>query len=129
MILDSSAILSILYREEGFRRLTRAIAEADLVAAGAPTLVETGVVLDGRFPGKGRRMLEGFLDQSAVEEVPFGELHWRVAIDAYGKYGKGYHPARLNFGDCLTYATARVAGDTLLFVGDDFSRTDIPPAV
>jgi ribonuclease VapC len=60
--------------------------------------------------------------------VPFGEAEWRSAVDAFLRYGRGRHPAALNFGDCLAYASAAVAGDTLLFLGDDFSQTDITPA-
>ena len=57
--------------------------------------------------------------------VPFGEAHWHVAIEAYGRFGKGRHAAGLNFGDCLACATARVAGQPLLCVGDDFSKSDL----
>jgi len=65
------------------------------------------------------------LDGWELQLIAFGEEHARVAADAWSRYGKGHHPAGLNFGDCMTYATARVAGAALLFVGDDFSRTDI----
>jgi len=64
----------------------------------------------------------------AVTVVPFGETEWQAAVDAFGRYGRGRHAAALNFGDCLAYASAAAAGDTLLFVGDDFARTDIVPA-
>jgi ribonuclease VapC len=60
--------------------------------------------------------------------VPFGEAEWRLAVDAFIRFGRGRHPAALNFGDCLAYATARSLGDTLLFVGEDFSRTDVASA-
>jgi ribonuclease VapC len=60
--------------------------------------------------------------------VPFGEPEWRAAVDAFARFGRGRHKAALNFGDCLAYASAAAAGDTLLFVGDDFTHTDIPPA-
>ena len=60
--------------------------------------------------------------------IPFGEPHWPAAVEAYARFGKGKHPASLNCGDCLTYAVARVAGRALLFVGDDFSKTDLPAA-
>ena len=63
-----------------------------------------------------------------MQEVPFGELHWREAVDAYRRYGKGRHPAALNFGDCMTYAVASLAGEPLLFIGEDFSLTDLEPA-
>jgi ribonuclease VapC len=60
--------------------------------------------------------------------VSFGEAEWRVAVEAFQRFGRGRHPAALNFGDCLAYASAAVAKDTLLFVGDDFAKTDIRPA-
>jgi ribonuclease VapC len=60
--------------------------------------------------------------------VPFGEPEWRVATDAFARFGRGRHKAALNFGDCLSYASAVAAGDVLLYVGDDFSQTDVRPA-
>jgi ribonuclease VapC len=61
--------------------------------------------------------------------VPFGEGHWPVAVDAFIRFGKGRHPASLNFGDCLTYAVARLADQPLICVGDDFAKTDLTTAV
>ncbi len=66
---------------------------------------------------------------SISEIVPFEAAHARAAREAFDRFGRGRHPAALNFGDCLTYATARVAGMPLLFVGDDFARTDLEPAM
>ena len=63
-----------------------------------------------------------------ISEIPFGPAHWREAVDAYQRFGRGRHPARLNFGDCLSYATAKLAGQPLLFIGHDFSQTDIEQA-
>ena len=63
--------------------------------------------------------------QFGIVDVPFGELHWRAAVEAYSRFGKGRHKAGLNFGDCITYATARLADQPLLFVGEDFSQTDL----
>lgn len=125
MILDSSAILAIVFREEGFERLARSILEADWVGIATPTLVESGIVLTARIGPDGRGALERFLDEFRVEEVPFGEPHWRAAVDAFERYGKGRHPANLNLGDCFSYALARIADDDLLFVGGDFERTDL----
>lgn len=128
MILDSSAILSIVFREEAYDILVAKTLQAPLAGVGTPTLVETGVVLTARLGIDGRGILERFLDEFQVDEVPFGERHWRVAVDAYDRFGRGRHPASLNFGDCLAYACAQVADDELLFVGDDFDRTDIRAA-
>lgn len=129
MILDTSAILAIVLREPEHERLSTAIVGASFVGAGTPTLTETGIVLTSRFPRDGRSMLERFLDEARAEEIPFGEIHWRVALEAFERFGKGRHVAGLNLGDCYAYATAKVAGDTLLYVGGDFPKTDVQPAI
>lgn len=128
MILDASALLAIVFREAGFEGLLQRIRQAPAVAAGAPTLAETGIVLHARLGERSRGLLERLLDELGVEEVPFGEVHWREAVDAYRRFGKGRHAAALNFGDCLTYAAARLTGEPLLFTGDDFARTDLERA-
>jgi ribonuclease VapC len=86
------------------------------------------MVAIGRFGDEGEALVERFLDDWRVDVLPFGERHWLVADDAFARYGKGRHPAALNYGDCMTYATARLAEMPLLFTGDDFARTDIAPA-
>ena len=131
MTLDSSAVLAILFAEPGYLDLVDRILETDHVRIGAPTLVEASVVFAGRrgAPVSGASgasgAVEGLLAELAVSVVPFGEAEWRSAVDAFRRFGRGRHAAGLNFGDCLAYASATVAGDTLLFVGDDFKRTDI----
>jgi ribonuclease VapC len=125
MIVDSSVLLAIVFREEGYERLVDELAGADAVAAGTPTLTETGIVLSARLDAGADGMLERLLDEFRIQEIPFGEIHWREAVDAFRRYGKGRHRAALNFGDCMTYATARLAGESLSFVGDDFARTDL----
>ena len=128
MTLDSSALIAVLFAEPGYHEIVDRILEADHVRVGAPTLVETSLVLAGRrrTPSKGE--VEGLVKELAITVVPFGEAEWHVAIDAFRRFGRGRHAAALNFGDCLAYASAAAAGDTLLFVGDDFARTDIVPA-
>lgn len=128
MILDSSAIVAILQREAGFEDLIAKLDQAPLIGIGAPTLVETGVVVEARLGLDGRWVLDRFLRDFEVTIVAFGEVHWREALTAFRRFGKGRHPATLNFGDCLTYATARLAGRPLLFVGDDFAQTDLDAA-
>lgn len=125
MILDSSAILAIIFREEAFEDLLTRLEEAPIVAVATPTLAETGIVLHARLGPQSHGMLERLLDELDIEEIPFGSPHWREAVDAYRRYGKGHHPARLNFGDCLTYAAASLSGEPLVFVGDDFEKTDL----
>jgi len=128
MIVDSSALLAIIFREPGFEDLVERLLEAESVAAGAPTLAETGIVLHARLGEKSYGLLERILDEIGVQELPFGEVHWREAVDAYRRFGRGHHPASLNFGDCLTYAAAKLTGEALLFVGEDFSQTDLDAA-
>jgi ribonuclease VapC len=77
---------------------------------------------------EGKRLLALFVMESEVAVVPFGDAHWKAAVDAYRRYGKGQHPAGLNFGDCLTYATAKLAGQPTLCLGSDFAKTDLPTA-
>jgi ribonuclease VapC len=128
VIVDSSALLSIVFQESGHEDLIERMQAASVVAAPTPTLAETGIVLHARLGEDAHGLLERLLDELEVQEIPFGEIHWREAVEAYRRFGKGRHPAGLNFGDCLTYAGASVTGEALLFVGDDFARTDLVAA-
>lgn len=129
MTLDSSAVVAMLLREEGHRRLAEAVGRAKTVAIGAPTLLETDMVMVGRFEQRGATFVEEFLEEHRVVVLPFDSRHRAAAAKAFARYGKGRHPARLNYGDCMTYATARVADHPLLFTGNDFAKTDIPAAL
>lgn len=128
MTLDSSALVAVLFAEPGYLELVDRILEADLVRVGAPTLVETSLVAAGRRGSPATTEVEGLVKELGVTVVPFGEAEWRVAVEASVRFGRGRHPAALNFGDCLAYASAATAKDSLLFVGDDFAKTDIRPA-
>ncbi|HEU4392373.1 MAG TPA: type II toxin-antitoxin system VapC family toxin [Solirubrobacterales bacterium] len=128
MILDTSAIVAVIRDEPGRRRLVEAMAGAAEVGAGTPTLTEASVVMVRRYGPAGRLTLARFLEENAVISVPFGDHHWSVATEAFIRYGKGRHPAALNYGDCMTYATAKVAGVPLLFTGNDFAKTDLVSA-
>lgn len=128
MTLDSSAIVAILFAEPGYLELVDRILAADHVRVGAPTLVETSLVFSGRRGLRSAESVEGLVRELGVTVVSFGEAEWRVATEAFRRFGRGRHAAALNYGDCLAYATAQVARDTLLFVGDDFPKTDIAPA-
>ena len=125
MILDASALVAIALSEPERPGLVAKIAEAEVVAVGAPTVVEAGIVLSSRVGAGAEELLAEVLTTLGVLVVEFGPAHWRVAIDAWRRFGKGHHPARLNFGDCLAYGAASVAGEPLLAIGDDFPRTDI----
>ena len=128
MIVDTSAIVAILLREPGWESLLDRMSEAVAPGAGAPTLAETGIVLTARLGPDGKRLLATFLLESEIVVVPFGDAHWKAAVNAFRRYGKGQHPAGLNFGDCQSYATAKLAGQPLLYAGSDFTRTDLPAA-
>ncbi len=125
MIVDSSAIVAIVFKESGYEDLLSRMESAPMAAAGAPTLAETGIVLSARLGELAVGLLERLLDELDIQEIPFGEIHWREAVEAYRRFGRGQHPASLNFGDCMTYAVASLTGEPLLFVGSDFSKTDV----
>lgn len=128
MILDTSVVVAIALREPGYEQLIEKLRSADVLGIGTPSLAEAGIVVSSRLGVEPQALLDRFLRDFGVVPVVFGEQHWREALDAFRRFGKGRHPAALNFGDCLSYAAARVAGHPLLFVGDHFSRTDIKAA-
>lgn len=125
MILDSSAVLAIFFRESDAKRLLSVIIDADFAGIAVPTAAETGLVLTARMNQNATGLLLRFFEETGIETVPFTDLHWQRAIDAYARFGKGRHAAALNFGDCMTYATAALARQPLLCRGDDFRKTDL----
>jgi ribonuclease VapC len=129
MTVDSSALLAILFAEAGHLDLVDRILEADVVRIGAPTLVETTLVLAGRRPtAAAAATVESLIREPGLTVVAFGEREHEHAVEAFLRFGRGRHAAGLNFGDCLAYATAAAANDSLLFVGGEFAKTDITPA-
>lgn len=128
MIVDSSALVAVVFQEPDHERIIDKLVESKATGVGTPTLVETGIVLGARLRKDARSLLTRMLDELDIVEVPFGEAHWREALAAYRRFGRGRHRANLNFGDCLSYAVARLAGEPLLFAGDDFAATDLPRA-
>jgi ribonuclease VapC len=126
VILDSSAIIAVLLGEPDATALLAQLESTSILGVGAPTLAETGVVLTARLGPAGATLLARFVEVADASVVAFADQHWLVAVDAFTRFGKGRHPAALNFGDCMTYATAHVAGQPLLCLGDDFDRTDLP---
>ena len=129
MTVDTSALVAILFREPGFLEILDCMLEVDVVRVGAPTLVETSLVFSGRRGSVGAPQVEALVRELGLTVVPCGEAEWRAATDAFARFGRGRHNAALNFGDCLAYATAAVAGEALLFVGDHFRQTDIAAAL
>ena len=125
MILDTSAILAILFREPEEDDFLGKIGSAPMVGIGAPTLVETAIVLGARLGERAPTMLSAMVDRAGIVVVSFDPPHWQLATDAWLRFGRGRHPAALNFGDCLAYATARLANRPLLCKAEDFSKTDL----
>ena len=129
MILDSSALVAILFKEPEAERLAGMIRDTDTTAIAAPTLLETAIVAEGRtLPGMAEK-LDALMGAIRPEIVPFTAEHVSLARDAWRRYGKGRHKAGLNLGDCFAYALAKERGQALLFKGDDFAATDIEPAI
>jgi ribonuclease VapC len=128
VIVDTSAVLAMVFREPVHTSLIDRLLAAPHRGIGAPTLAETGLVLAARLEREAEPLLARFLQQFELATVAFGDRHWRVAVEAFQRYGRGRHPAALNFGDCLSYAVAKLANRPLLYVGDDFARTDLPAA-
>ena len=128
MILDTSALLAIIFRENGFEHLLEKLSAADVRLIGAPTVVECGIVLSARIGQDARGLLNRLLDTMQIQVVPFTEEHMYLALRAWLRFGKGRHPAALNFGDCLTYALVAYTDLPLLCVGNDFAQTDLPLA-
>jgi ribonuclease VapC len=127
MVLDTSAIVAIHLKEPGYERLVEKIESAEVVVVGVPTLLETTMVLTTRLGQDARPLLSAFLRLVEAEVVAFRPEHLDAAAAAFLRYGRGHHPAALNFGDLMAYAVASVAGMPLLFKGEDFGRTDIVP--
>lgn len=128
MIIDSSAIVELFLRHEEADRVAQALELAPVCGVGAPTLAETALVLRTRLGFDPAPAIQMFLADYVIEVIAFRAAHWQEASRAFARFGKGRHPARLNFGDCLSYAVARLADRPLLFVGDDFADTDIVAA-
>jgi ribonuclease VapC len=125
VILDASAVVALILGEPAAESLLSRLASAGEVSIGSPTLVEATIVLTHRLGPVASSLVERFLGELGVTVLPFDQRHWREAIAASRRFGRGRHPAALNFGDCLAYASARLAERPLLAIGDDFARTDL----
>jgi ribonuclease VapC len=129
MIVDSSAILAVLFSESDAETYARAIAEADSCRVSAATFVEIAIVVEAQTKNSGSRQFDAFMRRAGITIEPVTEEQAHIARQAYTDFGKGRHGAALNFGDCFSYALAKVTGEPLLFKGDDFKQTDIIPAL
>lgn len=125
MIIDTSALLAILFDEEDAVSYADAIAGADTPLLSAANYFEAGIVIDNQIGARSGRQLDLFIDRAAIAIEPVTQAQAYLARQAYLDFGKGNHPAGLNFGDCFAYALAKASGAPLLFKGDDFSKTDV----
>ena len=126
IVLDTSALIAILQGEPEAQACRSAIAEADELLIAAPNLTEALIVAAGRqLHGEMGRLIADL----ALTVVPLDEAAAYAALRAYVRWGKGFHRAKLNLGDAFAYALAKERDCPLLFVGDDFARTDVKPAV
>jgi ribonuclease VapC len=125
MVIDSSALLAVLFNEPEAERIARSIASDPRRLASAFTMFETAIVAEARKGEPGGRELDLLVHKIGLESIPLTGSHAEVARDAWRRFGKGKHPANLNIGDCCSYALSRIAGEPLLFKGDDFARTDV----
>ena len=128
MIVDSSAVLAILFGEADARRHAAAIMGAHPCRISVANVLEASMVVESRGGASAAHDLDALLERAGIELVPVTVEHLEAARRAWRRYGKGNHPAALNFGDCFAYALARTTGEPLLFKGEDFSQTDIDPA-
>lgn len=128
MVVDTSAILAILQDEPERRAFNEAIEAAETCRISVASFVEASIVISARYGTEGLHELDVFLDRARLDFVPVDVEQGKLARDAFRRYGKGRHPAGLNYGDCFAYALARALGEAILFKGDDFARTDVVAA-
>lgn len=128
MVVDTSALLAILRDEPERERFVKALSESPDPIISAGTAVEAGIVAEARFGPEGKLRLDELLRTAGIRVVALDQIQADQAHLAWQRFGRGNHPAGLNFGDCFAYALARQTGRPLLFKGDDFEATDIEPA-
>lgn len=128
MVLDASALVAVLFDEPERGEFVRKLAAARRRLVSSATLVEASIVVESRRGEVAGRELDLFLHRAMVQTVAVDEEQARLARAAWRRYGKGRHPAGLNFGDVFAYALARSSGEELLFKGEDFAKTDIVAA-
>ncbi|MDZ7754033.1 MAG: type II toxin-antitoxin system VapC family toxin [Gammaproteobacteria bacterium] len=129
MVLDSSALIAILMNEPERRTFVTVIEAAAPCVMSVANFLETAIVIEARFGMEGARDLDLFLSKAHIELIPVDVDQGNLARRAYREFGKGRHPAGLNYGDCFAYALAKVEGAPLLYKGQDFIHTDLatPP--
>lgn len=128
MVVDTSALVALLGMEPEAARLAAALEQDRTRLMSAATLVETGLVIEARYGTRGGHELDLLIAKADIKVEAVTMEQAEVARDAWRRFGRGQHPAALNFGDCFSYALARTTGEPLLFKGGDFSQTDITAA-
>jgi ribonuclease VapC len=127
--LDTSALVALIFSEREALAFAERLAREQRIVIGAPTALETRMVVFGRTGTADLIEVDRILGRPEVEVVAWSTVHAALAFDAFRRFGKGNHPASLNYGDCMSYAVARHADAPLLYKGDDFTRTDIVSAL
>lgn len=125
MVIDTSALAAIFFSEPERQKFLQTLIAAATRLVSASTMLETGIVVESRLGEAAGRELDLFVVRAGIQVVPFDAEQSDLARSAWRKYGKGRHPAGLNFGDCFSYALAKSTGEPLLAKGTDFSLTDI----
>ncbi|OGW23700.1 MAG: ribonuclease [Nitrospinae bacterium RIFCSPLOWO2_12_FULL_47_7] len=129
MIVDTSAILAILFSEPDAETYAKAMTNATSSRISAATFVEVAIVIEAQTKNSGPRQLDAFLRRANIIIETVTEEQAHIARQAYTDFGKGRHPAQLNYGDCFSYALAKVTGEPLLYKGRDFAKTDVASAL
>jgi ribonuclease VapC len=129
MIVDTSALLAVLFGEKDAETYARAISEAEVCRISAATFVEVSLVVESQTGDAGSRQWDSFFRAASISIEPVTEEHAHAARQAWSDFGKARHAAGLNFGDCFSYALAKISGEPLLFKGQDFRKTGIPAAL
>ena len=127
MVIDASALLAILQDEPERRAFNLAIEAADTRVMSVATLVEVSIVMEARHAAEGVRDLDLFIERAGIEVADVTQEQGKTARRAFARYGKGRHPAALNYGDLFAYALAMARSEPLLFKGGDFAKTDVLP--
>jgi ribonuclease VapC len=129
VIVDISAVLAILFAEPDAQRYARAISDATLCRMSVATFVEASIIVESQTGDSGSRQCDRFFRLAGLALEPITEEQAYAARQAWSDFGKGRSCAKLNIGDCFSYALAKTLGEPLLFKGDDFSQTDVKPAI
>jgi ribonuclease VapC len=129
MIVDTSAALAVVLGEPGFEAFASAISASETRRISAASFLEASIVAETRAGDRGLRQFDSFIRESELAIEPVTHEHALIAREGFSNYGKGRHPAGLNFGDCFAYALAKSTGEPLLFKGEDFRQTDVLPAL